>query len=51
MSLKLLSEKIKNWQRKREAIRELSKLSDRDLADLGINRADIESVVNGQHYA
>jgi uncharacterized protein YjiS (DUF1127 family) len=45
MTLKIISEKIKNWQRTREAIRELSQLSDRDLADLGIRRADIESVV------
>jgi uncharacterized protein YjiS (DUF1127 family) len=45
MSLKHLSEKIINWQRNREAVRELSKLSERELADLGINRADIEAVV------
>lgn len=47
MSLKLISEKIKNWQRNREAVRELSKLSDRDLADLGIVRVDIQSAVKG----
>ena len=45
MSLKHLSEKIINWQRNREAVRELSRLSERELADLGISRADIETVV------
>jgi uncharacterized protein YjiS (DUF1127 family) len=47
MSLKSLAEKLKNWQRNREGIRELSKLSDQGLADLGISRADIETVVKG----
>lgn len=52
MSLKLLAEKIRNWQRNRESVRELSKLSDRELADLGINRVDIEFVVkNGLRHA
>ena len=52
MSLKLLAEKIKNWQRNRESVRELSRLSDRELADLGINRVDIEFVVkNGLRHA
>ena len=45
MSLKSLAEKFKIWQRNRESVRELSKLSDRELADLGINRVDIEFVV------
>jgi uncharacterized protein YjiS (DUF1127 family) len=44
MSLKSLREKIKAWQRYRESVRELSRLSDRELADLGINRVDIEYV-------
>ena len=47
MSLKHLTQKFKSWQRTREAVRELSKLSDRDLADLGIHRADIETAVRG----
>jgi uncharacterized protein YjiS (DUF1127 family) len=33
----------------REAYRELQSLSDRELADLGISRADIRSVVNGTY--
>lgn len=36
---------IASWRREREAIRELSRLSDRELADLGLCRSDIRSVV------
>ena len=36
--------KLRNWKRYRETVRELSRLSDRDLADLGISRFDIDSV-------
>lgn len=32
------------WRRERDAVRELSHLSDRELADLGIARADIKAV-------
>ncbi|RYC31707.1 DUF1127 domain-containing protein [Lichenibacterium minor] len=35
---------IASWRREREAVRELSRLSDRELADLGIARSDIRSV-------
>lgn len=38
---------IANWRRERETIRELSRLSDRELADLGISRADIHAVAAG----
>ena len=38
---------IAKWRQDREAIRELSGLSDRDLADLGLARADIADVVSG----
>ncbi len=44
MSLKSLREKLKSWNRYRENVRELSRLSDRELADLGISRADIQFV-------
>jgi uncharacterized protein YjiS (DUF1127 family) len=44
MSFKSLREKVKAWQRYRESVRELARLSDRELADLGINRVDIEYV-------
>jgi uncharacterized protein YjiS (DUF1127 family) len=39
--------KLRNWKRYRETVRELSRLSDRDLADLGISRFDIDSVARG----
>lgn len=34
----------RNWRRYRETVTELSRLSNRDLADLGINRGEIHSV-------
>lgn len=36
--------KLRNWARYRETVRELERLSDRDLADLGICRGDIDTV-------
>jgi uncharacterized protein YjiS (DUF1127 family) len=44
MSFRTLREKVKAWHRYRESVRELARLSDRELADLGINRVDIEYV-------
>jgi len=44
MTLKSLGDKIQSWRRYRQSVRELSQLSDRELADLGINRYDIETV-------
>ena len=44
MVLSTLLAGIHRWLRYRETVRELSRLSDRDLDDLGINRADISSV-------
>ena len=43
--LKTLTTKLAAWRRYRESVRELSRLSDRELNDLGIGRADIETVV------
>jgi uncharacterized protein YjiS (DUF1127 family) len=37
-------ERVRRWAMYRNTVRELSVLSDRDLSDLGINRADIEYV-------
>ena len=42
--LKSLTLKIAAWRRYRDSVRELSRLSDRELADLGIARFDIRSV-------
>jgi uncharacterized protein YjiS (DUF1127 family) len=45
ITLKVISEKVKTWMRHREAVRELSQLSDCELSDIGIRRTDIEDVV------
>ena len=44
---KTLSLRLAAWRRERETIRELSQLSNRELADLGIGRGDIPSVAAG----
>jgi uncharacterized protein YjiS (DUF1127 family) len=43
--LKSISEKLAAWRRYRDAVRELSQLSDRELDDIGIRRGDIEFIV------
>jgi len=43
--LKTISAKLNAWRRYREAVRELSQLSDRELNDIGIRRGDIEYIV------
>jgi uncharacterized protein YjiS (DUF1127 family) len=45
MTLKTLAEKLNAWLRYREAVKELSQLSDRELNDIGIRRGDIEFIV------
>ncbi len=44
-TFKTISEKLSAWRRYREAVRELSQLSDRELSDIGIRRGDIETIV------
>jgi len=44
-TFKTISEKLASWRRYRDAVRELSQLSDRELNDIGIRRGDIEYVV------
>lgn len=44
ISLKAVSEKLNAWRRYREAVRELSQLSDHDLSDIGIGRGQIENI-------
>jgi uncharacterized protein YjiS (DUF1127 family) len=34
----------RNWRRYRDTVNELSRLSNRELNDLGINRGDIQTV-------
>jgi len=41
---KTLTEKLASWRRYRDAVRELSQLSDRELDDIGIRRGDIPFV-------
>ena len=43
--LKTITEKFNAWLRYREAVKELSQLSDRELNDIGIRRGDIEFIV------
>jgi uncharacterized protein YjiS (DUF1127 family) len=44
MSIREITHKIQEWRRYRASVRELSRLSERELHDLGLNRADIEYV-------
>jgi len=44
-TFKSISEKLAAWRRYREAVRELSQLSDRELSDIGIRRGEIETLV------
>jgi len=50
MFVTYLLAKIRNYRRYRKTFRELSKLSDRDLSDLGISRFEIDAVAR-QHAA
>lgn len=38
---KKIQDRFQKWQRRRKTIRELSMLTDRELLDLGVTRADI----------
>ncbi len=44
VSFKAVSEKLNAWRQYREAVRQLSQLSDHELSDIGIGRGDIEAV-------
>ncbi len=44
LTISTLKKNIRRWARERNTIRELSQLSDRDLADLGISRGEIRFV-------
>ena len=43
-SFKIITEKLNAWRRYREAVRELSQLSDHELSDIGISRCDIDTI-------
>ena len=42
--VKMIADKVSAWRRYRISVRELSRLTDRELNDLGLNRFDIEVV-------
>ena len=42
--LSALTERFSAWQQYRQSVRELSRLDDRELTDLGIARCDIDYV-------
>jgi len=44
-SIKIIKQKLDAWRRHRDAVRELSQMSDNELADIGISRCDIGFVV------
>jgi uncharacterized protein YjiS (DUF1127 family) len=39
---------IQHWKRYGRVVQQLSRLSDRELADVGINRCDIDRIAKGQ---
>ena len=39
---------IQHWKRYGRVVQELSHLSDRELADIGIDRCDIDRIARGQ---
>ena len=43
-SIKSITQKLAAWRRYRDAVRELSQLTDRELEDIGIRRGDIPFV-------
>lgn len=47
VNIREIAQKVQDWRKTRASIRELAKLSDRELADLGITRGDIEFVTKG----
>ena len=46
-----LSERFARYRTYRQTLSELASLTDRDLADLGLHRADIRSVARDAAYA
>ena len=46
-SIKSITEKLSAWRRYREAVRELSQLTDRELEDIGVRRGDIPFIAAG----
>ncbi len=51
MFVSLVLSKIRGWVRYRETVRELSRLTDRELDDLGISRLEIDAIARGHAHA
>jgi uncharacterized protein YjiS (DUF1127 family) len=49
MFTSLLLSKIRSYLKYRETVRELSRLSDRELEDVGISRFQIQGIARGQY--
>jgi uncharacterized protein YjiS (DUF1127 family) len=47
----LILSKLRSYLKYRETVRELSRLSDRELEDVGISRFQIDGVARGYHAA
>ena len=45
-SIKTIPQKLSAWRRYRQALRELSQMSDYELSDIGIHRCDIERIAH-----
>jgi uncharacterized protein YjiS (DUF1127 family) len=43
----LIRRMIQAWRLKQQVYREMGPMSDRDLADLGISRLDVDRIANG----
>lgn len=44
LNVNVISKRLRNWNRYRTTVKELSQLTDRDLNDLGISRGDIRFI-------
>ncbi len=51
MIVTMIIAKIRNYLRYRETVRELARLSDRELNDLGLNRSEIEFIAKAHSAA
>ena len=47
MDIAHITQAVRRWQERNRARQELQRLSDRELADIGLSRSSIESTVRG----
>lgn len=47
MNIATVTQAVRQWKERNRARHELQRLSDRDLADIGLSRSGIESAVRG----